>query len=180
MVYVLLSPGFEESEAVVPVDLLRRAGLEVRLAAVEDRVTPSTRGVRLEAECALEDVKVEDMEMLVLPGGLGGVEAMRRSAAARDLIRRAAETGAYVAAICAAPTLLAELGLLEGRRATCHPGMEPQLTGAVHVDQRVVVDGRFITSQAAGTAFDFGYALVEALRGEETARRVDEGVHYFG
>ncbi len=180
MIYILLGNGFEEAEAIVPADLLRRAGFEVQFAALEGDVVASTRNVRITADCKLSDIDMDKLEMVIVPGGLGGTDAIKANAAACDILKKAAAKGAYVAAICAGPTVLAGLGLLEGKRATCHPGMEGQLTGATPVNQTVVVDGQFITSQAAGTAFDFAFKLVELLAGPEGVAKVQKGVYYPG
>lgn len=179
MVYVLLGEGFEESEAIVPVDLLRRSGVEVKLAGVNGLQVVSSHGIAVECDCLLRDVDEEDLEMVILPGGLGGVEAIQASEAALGLVQRAWDRGAYVAAICAAPTILARLGILDRREAVCYPGMEDQMLSAVvRRGQAVVADGRVITGEAAGSAFDFGLKLVETLKGAQAARKVCTGVHY--
>ncbi len=179
MVYVLLGEGFEESEAIVPVDLLRRAGVEVRLAALKGKKVTSAHAVTVECDCALKDVNEQDMEMIVLPGGLGGVNAISGDESALGVIQRSADRGAYIAAICAAPTILARLGLLDRRKAVVYPGMEDQMLSAVVQKDKVVVqDGHLITGEAAGSAFDFGLKLVEVLKGKEAAEAVCQGVHY--
>ena len=180
MVYILLGAGFEESEALVPADLLRRAGIETRLAGVDALQVTGGHGITITADCLLSDVVILDgAEMLLLPGGLGGVRAIQGSPAALSLIRSAAERGLWLAAICAAPTILAGLGLLDSRRAVCYPGMEDEM-GAALADQSapVVIDGNFITAQAAGSSFPFALALVEALRGPAAAGRLPSAVHY--
>lgn len=179
MVYVLLGEGFEESEAIVPVDLLRRSGVEVKLAGVNGLQVVSSHGIAVECDCLLRDVDEEDLEMVILPGGLGGVEAIQASEAALGLVQHAWDRGAYVAAICAAPTILSRLGILDRREAVCYPGMEDQMLSAVvRPGQAVVTDGRVITGEAAGSAFDFGLKLVETLKGAQAARKVCTGVHY--
>lgn len=181
MVYVLLGPGFEEAEALVPADLLRRAEIPVKLAGVEGETVPGSHGITVRADCLLSGVSPEDMELLFLPGGLGGVRSIQGSPAALELIQTAARRGVRLAAICAAPTVLASLGLLEGKKAVCYPGMEDQMTGAlVQRGCPVVEDGAFITGEAAGSAFPFGLKLVEVLRGPEAARQVSNGIHYHG
>lgn len=179
MVYILLGAGFEESEALVPADLLRRAGIETRLAGVDALQVTGGHGITVTADCLLSDVDLDGAEMLLLPGGLGGVRAIQGSPAALSLIRSAAERGLWLAAICAAPTILAGLGLLDSRRAVCYPGMEDEM-GAALADQSapVVIDGNFITAQAAGSSFPFALALVEALRGPAAAEEVAHAVHY--
>lgn len=179
MVYVLLGEGFEESEAVVPVDLLRRAGTEVKLVGLKGETVTSAHGVTVACDCTLKDVDEHSAKLLFLPGGLGGVEAISADEGALGLIQRSADRGAYIAAICAAPTILARLGLLDRRRAVVYPGMEEQMLSAVvQPDKAVVVDGHLITGQAAGSAFDFGLKLVEVLKGKDAAEAVCAAVHY--
>ena len=169
MVYLILGAGFEEAEAIVPCDLLRRAGVEVRLAGIGGTDIPGSHGIPVHADCAAEAAELTKADMLILPG-------KPVLCAAREM----AQAGKWVAAICAAPTVLAELGLLEGRRATCYPGMEPEMCGAVMQNAGVVRDGNFITGRAAGSAFAFGLALVEALCGAETAARIAAQVVWNG
>lgn len=179
MVYILLGEGFEEAEAIVPADLLRRAGVAVSLVALEELAVLGGHGVTVMADLTLEQVDMDAMEMLVLPGGLGGVASIQMNLFAMALIQKAYDHGCYVAAICAAPTLLAHLGLTDRRKAVCYPGMEEEMGSAVvQKGQRVVADGHIITGQAAGSAFDFGLKLVEVLKGTEEAGRVRHAVHY--
>ena len=180
MVYLILGAGFEEAEAIVPCDLLRRAGVEVRLAGIGGTDIPGSHGIPVHADCAAEAAELTKADMLILPGGLGGVRSIRDCEPVLRAAREMAQAGKWVAAICAAPTVLAELGLLEGRRATCYPGMEPEMCGAVMQNAGVVRDGNFITGRAAGSAFAFGLALVEALCGAETAARTAAQVVWNG
>lgn len=181
MVYMLLAHGFEETEALVTADLLRRAGVETALAAVNDRLARGGHDIRVECDCSLAEVDLDAAEMLVLPGGGVGVENLSRSEQTRALVCDAARRGIPVAAICAAPTLLGGWGLLEGVHAVCYPGWEAGMTGAVTCpEQSVVEDGNFITARAAGSAFDFGLALIRRLKGEDKAEEVKHGVHYRG
>ena len=179
MVMILLAPGFEESEALVPADLLLRAGVEVQLVGVGGRCVTGSHGITVTADLTLEEAGGSDVEMLVLPGGTRGVAGLRACPAVSELILRVHGAGACVAAICAAPTLLSGLGLLEGRRAVCYPGMEGQLAGAqVQPGCPVVEDGPFITGEAAGASFPFGLKLVERLRGAQAAQAVRDAVHW--
>lgn len=181
MVTILLGTGFEEAEALVPADLMRRAGLDVALVGVDGARVTGAHGVTVQADRSLEEIEEGQVELLMLPGGLGGVEAIGASGAARELIGRVWSAGRYVAAICAAPTLLASMGLLEGRRAVCYPGMEDQLEGALpQPDAQVVVDGNLITGQAPGAAFPFALQLVETLKGPDAAAQVKRETHYRG
>ena len=179
MVAILLAPGFEESEAIVPADLLRRAGVQVVLAALEGTEVTSSHGVTVKADAALNALDADQIDLLFLPGGLGGVEAIQSCPAALELIRAVYGKGKYLSAICAAPTILGSMGLLEGRRAVCYPGMEDGLTGAkVQKGHGIVVDGSLITGEAAGSAFEFGLKLVELLKGSAAAQQVKDAVHY--
>lgn len=179
MVCVLLGEGFEETEAIVPVDLLRRAGVEVSLAALKGKTVKSSHGIQVEADCALKDVDESKLEMIVIPGGLGGVDAIMGDQSALGLVQRAGDRGAYVCAICAGPTILAHLGIADRRQAVCYPGMEEAMGSAVvQKGERVVRDGHMITAEAAGSAFEFGLELVEALKGKEAADKVKQAVHY--
>lgn len=179
MVYILLGDGFETAEALVPADLMRRAGIEVALVGVNGKRVVSGQGVAVEADITMQEVDFDKLEMVMLPGGLGGVDAINASIPAITLLQRAATAGRWVTAICAAPTILAHQGLLDRRNAIVYPGMEEDMYSAiVQVGQKIVRDGRFITAQAAGSSFDFGLKLIEVLRGEDAAERVRLGVHY--
>ena len=181
MVYVLLAHGFEEAEALVPADLLRRAGVETALTAVNDRQVTGGHGIRVECDCALDRVDLDKAEMLVLPGGGVGVKNLGESEQVRALVCAAAERGIPLAAICAAPSLPGSWGLLDGVRAVCYPGWEDRLGGArACPEASVVEDGNFITGKAAGSAFDFGLARVRRLKGADKAEEVRHGVCYRG
>lgn len=179
MVYILLAPGFEEAEALVPADLLRRAGLETRLVSVTGESVPGARGITVTADLALDGLDLSQADMLVLPGGSPGYQNLGKDPRVEGLVREAVRQNRWVAAICAAPTLLGRWGLLEGKQAVCYPGMEDKLSGArARADSGVVVDGKLITGRAAGSAFDFGLALVEALAGPERAGEIRREVCY--
>lgn len=181
MVYVLLADGFEEAEALVTVDVLRRGGCQVATVGVTGAPVTGAHNITVMADLPVRDVNLDAMDMVVVPGGLGGVNAILDSAAALAVIQKAAEYGVYVAAICAAPTILANLGFLDRRRAVCYPGME-ELMGSAVVQKGapVVVDGHIVTAEAAGSAFPFGLKLVEVLKGADAARAVCDAVHYHG
>ena len=173
MVYVLLGTGFEEVEAITPVDLLRRAGVSVATVGINGKVVYGSHGIGVEADLELGQLDLTALDMIVLPGGLKGVASIRASQAAMEAVRFAWENGKYTAAICAAPTVLADLGITQGRKATCYPGFEPDLDTSYATDTAaVVVDGRLITAASAGCAVPFGLALVAALKGREAADAV--------
>lgn len=181
MVCILLGTGFEEAEALVPADMLRRANIDVCMAGVDGIDITGAHHITVKADCAVADVNVDELELLFLPGGLGGVDAIKSSPTAMELIRQAHEKGVKLAAICAAPTILAELGYLNGKKAVCYPSMLDRLTGADTTHgQHVVVDGNIITGEAAGSAFTFGFKLIEVLKGAEKAKKVCDSVYYYG
>ena len=187
MVAILLGTGFEESEALVPADLLRRAGIEVRLVGVDGPAVTSAHGVTVTADLTLAELDREAVDMLVLLRHiadyviLGGVEVLQGDRHVQALIQHCYDEGRWLAAICAAPTILANLGFLDRRRAVCYPGME-ELMGSAVVQKGapVVADGHIITGEAAGSSFPFGLKLVEVLKGAEAARQVCHAVHYHG
>lgn len=174
-VLCVLADGFEEIETVAPIDLLRRAGTEVVVASLgsQTRVTGRS-GIRLEAEVTLAEVVDDDFDLLLLPGG-PGVAALRQDGRPAELARRFAAAGRPVAAICAAPTVLGDAGLLEGRRFTAHFSVHEHLPKALG-DERVVVDGEIITSRGAGTALDFALQLVRRLHGDAVAADIGRSI----
>lgn len=174
MVYIFLADGFEEAEALVPADLLRRAGVEVKLVGVTGQAVVGAHGISVNSEVSLDQVQKDAMEMLVIPGGLPGVENVAANAKAMELIGAAAQAGCWLAAICAAPSMvLGPIGLLKGYKAVCYPGTEVGMDGALpQCGQSVVVDGKFVTGEGPGAAFDFGLKLVEVLKGTEIMQQV--------
>ena len=179
MVYVLLAPGFEESEAVVPPDLLRQAGLETALVSLSGPTVSGSHGITLCADLELSQIDLSNAEMLVLPGGLGGVEALWADDRVSALIQEAAEKGVWLAALCAAPILLGRWGLLDGREATSYPTRHGQLGKAkVLPEARAVADGNFVTGPACGAAVECGRKRVEVLRGKEAAHAVNDVIYY--
>lgn len=177
MVYLLLGTGFEETEAIAPLDLLRRAGISVLTVGVTGKTVYGGHGIGIEADITLPEMDLTDMEMIVLPGGLGGVASVRASAEAMEALRFAWENGKYVAAICAGPTVLADLHITDGKNTTCYPGCESGMGSANTVPNAACVrDGKLITGTSAGCAVPFGLALVAALKGEETAKTVAEQI----
>lgn len=181
MVAILLGKGFEEAEAIVPADLLRRAGVEVALVGVGGKQIPGAHGITVTADLTLKELDRDQVELLMLPGGMGGVEALSGDVRAQALIQHCYDEGRWLAAICAAPTILANLGMLDRRRAVCYPGLE-DLMGSAVVQKgcQVVVDGHIVTGEGPGSAFPFGLKLVEILRGAQSARQVAGELHYHG
>ena len=176
MVYILLGTGFEEMEAIAPMDLLRRAHIPAAFVGVNGKTVVGSHGIAIEADMTLAQMDLTQLDMIVLPGGLGGVASLRASKEAMDAVRFAWENGKYTAAICAGPTVLADLGITVGRRATCYPGCEEHMGGASMVCSAAVTDGKLITGTSAGCAVPFGLALVAALRGQQAADAVEKQI----
>ena len=173
MVYMLLGTGFEETEAVAPLDLLRRAGVDVLTVGITGKTVYGSHKIGIEADITIEQMNLTDLEMIILPGGLGGVASARGSREALEALRFAWENGKFVAAICAGPTVLADLGITDGKNATCFPGCEDQMGSAVMAENAAAVrDGKLITGTSAGCAIPFGLSLIAALKGQEEADRI--------
>ena len=170
MVYMLLGTGFEETEAIAPLDLLRRAGVDVLTVGVTGKTVFGSHKIGIEADILIDEMDLTNLEMIILPGGLGGVASARASQPALDALRFAWENNKFVAAICAGPTVLADLGITDGKNATCYPGCENGMGSANLIsDAACVRDGMLITGTSAGCAISFGLALIEALKGKEAA-----------
>lgn len=178
-VYEFFADGFEELEAMAPVDILRRGGVEVVTVSVTgSRQVTGSHGVAMVADCLIEACDFGDAAALVLPGGMPGSLTLCRHEGLRAALVAQYERGGIVAAICAAPMVLASVGILRGRRATIYPGMEGHLDGAEYVERQVTVDGNVTTGYGPGAAYDFGYTLLAQLAGEEKAREVKEQMIY--
>ena len=177
MIYVFLANGFEEVEALAPVDMLRRAKQEVTTVGVTGKIVTGSHHIPVTADITAEELQIGgDMDMIVLPGGMPGTTNLAKSPAVEALVRRTLEHGGRAAAICAAPSVLAQYGLLAGRRATCYPGFENRCTGAHMVDADVVTDGPITTGRALGAAMAFALELVRLLTDEQTAARTAEEI----
>lgn len=177
MVYLFLANGFEEIEALCPLDLLRRAGVEVTTVGIGGDVIRGSHGIIVHAD--IPDIMYRDSnpDMIILPGGMPGAKNLDESKTVDVAIKAAQKKGAYIAAICAAPFVLGKRGLLSGKNATCFPGFEDELEGAnIIKDSGVVVDGNIVTARGMGVAQRFGLTLVSLLRGEETAKNIEKSI----
>ena len=173
MVYMLLGTGFEETEAIAPLDLLRRAGIDVLTVGVTGKTVFGSHKIGIEADITIEEMDLTNLEMIILPGGLGGVASARASKPALDALDFAWKNDKFVAAICAGPTVLADLGITDGKNATCYPGCENGMGSANMISAAACVrDGKLITGTSAGCAIPFGLALIEALKGKDAADAV--------
>ncbi len=179
MIYVFLATGFEDVESLAPVDIIRRAGLEVRTVSISDsRMVDSAHGVSVQADCTLSGVDLDVADMMVLPGGLPGSTNLDACKTLTEALSRHFSKGKPVAAICAAPLVLGHLGLLDGRRATCYPGVESQLGNAEYTAAMVERDGNVITGRGPAAAFEFGYAIVDYFLGEGSSETLRSGMMY--
>lgn len=178
---VLLAPGCEEMEAVIIVDVLRRGGVNVVTAGLEEGVFEASRGVRLEADISLDKLAgAKEFDILILPGGLPGTKALRNDSRVKDLLLHYFQTEEKkVATICAAALVLDAHDLLDGKTFTCYPGLAGDVEGGTWVDERVVVDGNLTTSQGPGTAMAFALELVNQLVDKETRDQVAEGLLFM-
>ena len=172
MIYMLLGTGFEETEAIAPLDLLRRADIPVATVGLNGKVIYGSHGIGVTADLEISQLDLTNLEGIILPGGLGGVASIRACSAAMEAIRFAWENGKLTAAICAGPTVLADLGITNGKNATCYPGCEDQMGTANMVCAAAVNDGNLITGTSAGCAIPFGLALIAAIKGQEEADRI--------
>lgn len=177
MVYLFFATGTEEAEALVTADIIRRAGIDLQIVSITgDRIVTGAHGIRVEADALLSDVDFFDADMLIFPGGLPGATNLADCSDLNERLRDHVYLGRPVAAICAAPLVPGRLGLLDGKRATCYPGFEGELTGASCTGALVEVDGQFITGKGPAAVFEFGYAIVERLKDKATADALRQGM----
>lgn len=167
MIYVFLANGFEEVEALTPVDILRRAGAKVSTVGVGSRKVTGSHHIEVTADFEESEISLSDMEMILLPGGMPGTKNLEKSPMVRASIQYCVQNEKYVAAICAAPSILGHMNLLKGHTAVCFPGYEGELGAEQVLQDPVCVSGRFITSRGAGTAVEFALKIVEVLFGKE-------------
>ena len=176
MVYILLGTGFEETEAIAPLDLLRRAGIETLTVGLNGKTVYGGHNIGIEADITIEQMDLTDLDMIVLPGGLGGVASIRACKQAMDAVQFAYENDKFVAAICAGPTVLADLGITNGKKAVCYPGCEGGMGTAQIQAAAAVTDGRLITGTSAGCAVAFGLELIRALKGAQVAATIEKQI----
>lgn len=178
MVYIFLANGFEEIEALTQVDYLRRADIDIFTVGIDGECVIGAHDIPVLCDMTLQDVSLDEdnLEMIILPGGLAGVDGLSKSAGVAALINYCVKNEKYIAAICAAPTLLAKRGLLKGKNAVCYPAMLDEMSDCKDTSGRVVTDGKFITAAAAGTSEEFAFELISVLRGKEAAEKVRKSI----
>lgn len=165
MLYLFLADGFEEVEAFAPIDVIRRAGIKIKTVGVTGAVVCGTHEIEVKADCT--DVNYDDLEGVILPGGMPGTLNLQKSKLVTDALSFCRENNKLIAAICAAPMVIGELGYLDGRKATCFPGFEESLGEADIVSDPIVKDGNYITARGAGVALEFGAAIVDFIAPSE-------------
>lgn len=177
MVLVFLANGFEETEAVAPIDILRRNGQNVVTVGIGEEVITSSHGITVVPDVTEADMSLmTDIDMIVLPGGMPGTLNLEKSRTVQDTIDYCAANGKFIGAICAAPSILGKKGLLKGKKATCFPGFEEFLEGADFTGEPVEKDGNIITARGVGVAVEFGLKLVEALSGKPASDKIRESM----
>ena len=176
---IFLAEGYEEIEALAVVDIFRRAGIETDMVSISDELlTKGSHSIEVMADKLLKDANFEEYDMLVLPGGLKGMQNLEACEMLMEQIDTFYESEKYIAAICASPSIFGRRGILEGREATVYPGFEGELKGAMVVDEQAVESGHVITGRSMGGAIDFALVLVEKLLGEEKAEEIAEQIVY--
>ena len=171
---ILLADGFEEVEAITQIDFLRRAGIELKIVGVGNKDITSAREVRINTDETIDELD-EDFDAVILPGGLGGAKNLSSNQEVLNLVKEMHDEGKYIAAICASPAVvLAPLGLLKGKTFTCFPGFENNIEDGTFSEDRVVVDGKLITSRAPGTAAEFAYEIIRHLQDKAAADKVSQ------
>jgi len=176
-VFVFLAEGFEETEAVATIDILLRGGLDVTSVSISDNLlVTGAHGIAVNADTLFENADLSSGDMLVLPGGMPGATNLNEHSGLKSALKQYATDGKKIAAICAAPLVLGGLGLLKGKVATCYPGYESTMQGAIYYNEHVLKDGNIITAQGPGFTFEFGLRIVEVLQGREKAEDVAKGL----
>ena len=180
MIIMLLADGFEEIEALTPVDMLRRAGLDIKTVSVIGRNPVGAHGIEIKCDSSPEKIDLSQVEMAIFPGGMPGATNLDSCPFTDEVINSLNGRGGYLAAICAAPLILGRRGLLNGKSATCYPGFENELSGATILDESVVRDGNIITARGMGVALEFAEEIIKALSDEETARKISSAICKVG
>lgn len=178
MIYVLLADGFEDIEAIEPLDILKRADIPVKTVGVYEKTVTSAHNLTVSADILIDEVNLKDMDMLVLPGGPGHT-LLDESSRVHELISYAQKNDIFLAAICASPSIFGKLGILDKKRYTCFPGYEKFAPKGDYTGEKVVLDGKILTGKGAGTAADFGFKIVEIFKGKELCDKLKKTMQYI-
>ena len=180
MVYIFLDDGFEEIEAIVPRDILKRGGVEVLTVGVTGDLVTSAYGLKIKTDVTIESVDIDDIEGIVLPGGMPGTLNLKNNQKLLEIVKYSFEKRLLIGAICAAPSILGDMNILKNKSACCYPGFEKELIGANILNESVTIDQNIITSRGPGTAIHFGFALLSYLKGEDILKNVKNEMIYKG
>ena len=179
MIYLFLATGFEECEALAPLDILRRAGIETKTVGIGGKRIVGSHGIEITADLEANEIELnKNLDGIILPGGMPGTVNLENNETVQKAIDYSSENKLLISAICAAPQILGHKNLLIGKKATCFNGFEAELLGAEVIDSPVVSDGNFITAYGAGAAFDFGFAILKYLKNEEVAVNLSKQMRY--
>ncbi len=180
MVYIFLADGFEEIEAIVPRDILKRGGVKILTVGVTGDLVTSAYGLKIKADVTIESVDIDDIEGIVLPGGMPGTLNLKNNQKLLEIVKYSFEKRLLIGAICAAPSILGDMNILKNKSACCYPGFEKELIGANILNESVTIDQNIITSRGPGTAIHFGFALLSYLKGEDILKNVKNEMIYKG
>lgn len=180
MVYIFLADGFEEMEAMVPRDILKRGGVEVLTVGVTGDLVTSAYGLKIKTDVTIESVDIDDIEGIVLPGGMPGTLNLKNNQKLLEIVKYSFEKRLLIGAICAAPSILGNMNILKNKSACCYPGFEKELIGANILNESVAIDQNIITSRGPGTAIHFGFALLSYLKREDILKNVKNEMIYKG
>lgn len=179
MIYIFLAEGFEEIEAIAPRDILKRANINVQMVGLnQSSEVSSTSGLKITPNVQIENVNFNDIEGIILPGGMPGTKNLEQNKKVLEIIKYCNENKLLIGAICAAPSILGKMGVLKNKVACCYPGFEKYLIGAKISENSVSTDKNIITSKGPGTAFEFGFALLKYLKGEKTTENIKSSMIY--
>ena len=179
MIYVFLANGFEECEALVPIDILRRADFNVKTVGIGSKTITGAHNIQIICDISENEISTENLTAIILPGGMPGTINLEKSSTVQNLIDFAYKNQLIIGAICAAPSILGHKGMLKGKKATCFTGFEKDLEGSKFINKPTVKDGNIVTAFGAGAAFEFGFMLLEALEGKEQSEALKKQMRYL-
>jgi 4-methyl-5(b-hydroxyethyl)-thiazole monophosphate biosynthesis len=178
MIYLFLAEGFEECEALAPLDILRRANIEIKTVGIGSNTIVGSHGISVNCDTVNKDLTFDNLKGIILPGGMPGALNLENSQTVQDTIDYCVNNNLLISAICAAPQILGHKGILKGKNATCFPGFEEELKGAYLKDEKVVCDGNIITACGAGAAFEFGFKILEYFTDKDTANNLKNTMRF--
>lgn len=178
MVYIFLADGFEEIEAITPIDILRRSGVDIVTVGVTGKTVNGAHGIPFVCDITINETKEDGIDAVILPGGMPGTKNLENNDAVINLVKNAVRDNRLVCAICAAPSILGHLNILNGKAATCYPGFEKELSGAKIINNAAVSDGNIITACGPGAAKEFSFAILSALMGEKISKETENSMCY--